>query len=1214
MQTLTIDNLLQGGLRDYTRNLMEPDQFYAAELNKPRRFTFTLQDLAETDFVVPTRGSYVTFMDDRWESRDTGAPDGILFTGYVSDDPKPVLLGMRNGAKVWCYEVTATSEDYLPQIKELPVKTYVNKTRGFIIRDVLATMFRSMAVPPLDTTGVLEGGIERLFQTERTKKFADLVADFAKADNYRYHVLNGRIFYEPQAEELPASSDPAQKLIIDEEDPRYTNAGLQLERVATSIANDITVFGEEEPTTLVNERYVSDGYQGEHQLLFPPYGVTEKILIQDDFSAPTFDSAVWEEVDDELALTGAGDGSYLQLFEGSFNIVGGPGPANPDFDEYYYLRSRKGIELSGIIEFRDGEWFFPPAATGGGVVGGLFTQEDMFFSNCFSGWWMDMGGAAGIVQPLINGNVIGANPQAATVKILNLDFHYILRRRFEFDIPVGLPVLRRGPLGTDIVFGEVNRVNGCYVTYTVEEIDTTDPENVVTTKTDLYTARIENVPEFVLYAPVVTFDLHAVCNFVKVHRPQQVRVEVDGVGIRLGDFIDGGFATIRKEENRATLNWYAVPTGVEVPPDIIVGAGTPYALWRLGDASNYVADTGATQVYPMLQNGGVSNVTGAPGTNDQAKHFDGTGFMSGPYPGGGTFAGGFPVPFSITAWIRTSAATGAIFSNVPIGTSGHLGFAISNGRLMAILEYPESALISSYPINDGQWHHVAWTHDATVFTPGASILYIDGVASGTSTQIYGTPQIGGAWYIGFDNSYWTSLGGVNIASVMVGDLDEVAIWNSALSPEQVRGLFVTSTSSGGGGNGGVPSPAYNPQTGVTIPPQGSIIDITYYRAEKSKARVKNNTSILNERAKFGDDGIRQLTVLDDEVFPVPRTSEECQYYAQAVLADRTEHRYEGTYTFETGERDVTLLTCFPAPGDLIPVDITLPNNERILANLPCTQVESRFIGEGAYQITLSFGPINRFEEAQRKLMLARKSSLDSPEIREQDIMVAEVLDGVGYEFPDNPRDMFISNVTPTTFTVNMNPARVPVLGGYGSGGGEEVNGTLPAGVVGYEVRRDESGFGQGNYVARVASATVTLARGARDKAYFIRPFNNNNVYSRNSAVVRVIAPLSNNIVATGLDGDQDSQRARLFIPLRRNPDIGGFLVRKDNADGAVLYHGDGVTHRSVVAGATVIVESNQISLTVPNNGALTVYVLVYNLLNEFGPGTTFTITRAAPTT
>jgi hypothetical protein len=1206
-QSITIDNKLYGGLQDYTRNLMDADQFYQHENNRPATFSFVLQDLGDPDFIVPSRGSYVTFEDNRFESRDEGVPDGILFTGYISDDPEPVFLGVHGSESVWEYRMVATSEDYLPQLKQLPSKIYVNKTRGFIIRDVVEQMFVNADVVPLDTSGVRDGGIERLYQTDTNKKFADMLADFAKADAFRYRVLNGKLFYEPEAEILPGSSDPQVKLVIDSEDPRYTPSNIQLERVATSITNDVTVLGEQEPTTLVQEHYVSDGYQGEHRLFYTPYGVQEKTLVDDDFTAPSFDTSIWQEEDDAQALTGVGDGSYLQMFEGAFNIVGGAGTAEaPEV----WLRSRRGIEMSGIIEFRDCEIYFAAGSTGSGIVGGLFSDELMRLSDCVSGWNVDLDSSQ--LGVIIGGEAIES--AVPVTLVLDDNHHYILRRRFEFDAPIGNPTSRRGPRETEVVFGEEPRAVNGWVTYTVEVQDITDPQNVVISKNEIYNARIESVPEFVLYAPIVSYNLHAVMNFCKVWKPQQVRLEVNGITVPLGDFIDGGVATILTDENGSFLKWYSIPASTPTPSDPIVPPSvTPFAHWKLGDGGTHLLDSGAQGIFPVTQEGSIALTPGAPAnTSDQGRLFPGSGAkLFGPTDGATFFNGNtgcFPIPFSITGWVKTTASDGPIFE-FPSLAFGYVGIYVSNGRISSRLSSPESQISGITVVNDGAWHHFAVVHNAVAFSVGTTSIYVDGVIDGSGDQVVTTPQAAFGWTIGYGNAYWNSLG-TFVETWFSGSLDEIALWSVALTASSVDGLYRTATSQ----TGATPPPAYNPQTGVTIPPQGSKVDITYYRSEQAKARIKSTDSILTERAKFGDDGIRQHTIMPEDVFPVPRSSAECQFLGQAFLADRASHRYEGSYTFETGERDITRLDIAPAPGDLIPCFLSLPNGEKIDTNLHCTRVEVAFAGEGAYSFTLGVGPRNRFDEAQRKLLLARKSSLENPEIKDNETLNYEVLNSTGYSIPDSPKDLLVTNVTPLTFTVNMNPLREAAVGGYGAGGGTEVNGDLPDGVVGYEIRRDDTGWGQVNYVARVSSATFALNRGTRDRAYFVRPFNAQNNYSRQSALVRVISPLSNTLVASGLDGDISADTIRLFIPIDRNPDIGGWLVQKNNADGAVLYQGDGVNHRTIVSGAIVLVESGRVTLSLPiSTGATTVRVLVYNILGEFGPETLFTITRAAPT-
>jgi hypothetical protein len=1189
-QKISIENKLYGGYIDYTPNLIPHDQFYNHENNKPATFQFQLQDIGNPDFIVPSRGAYVTFEDNRFESRDEGVPDGVLFTGYIVDDPEPIFLGVNNGNDVFAYKVSCTSEEYLPQIKSLPSKIYVNKTRGFIIRDIVTEMFRNADIMPLDVSGVRDGGVERLYQVDPNKKFADMCAEFAKADAFRYRCLDGKLFYEPEAELLPGSSDPLVKLYIDREDPRFTPSNLLLERVATSIVNDVTVYGEDEPTTLVNERFVSDGYQGAFRLIHKPFGVTETVLVDDSFTSPNFDTSLWDEEDDDLAGTGQGDGSYLQMFEGAFNIVGGAGTETaPEV----WLRSRRGIELSGIIEFRDGEFYFPPGATGSGLIGGLFDDENMLLANCLSGWMMNAS-----AETLVS-VIEGALTTTSYAMDNNPNYHYILRRRFEFDIPVGLPTVRRGPRGSTVVFGEnaAERINGCLVTHSVERIDITDPQNVITAKSDILTTRIEAIPEFVLFAPVVSYSLHAVMNYCKIYRPQQIKVKVNGETIKIGDFLDGGLAAVQVDtDGRASLAWYAIPTSIPDPGITITPpSGEPFIFYKLGDPGEFINDSGDSAAFPMQADSGVGVAPSLqPNSDDAAREFFGAGSITGPRSGG-AFLSPFPNPFSITGWFKTTTSDGPIYEFNSQAFS-YVGVYITNGRLSSRLQAPENELQSVAVVNDGVKHHFA-----IVFTGGTTKIYIDGVLDTQGPQSH-NPIAAATWSIGYGNPRWDSLGSIHIPAYFTGIIDEIGVWNEALSVAQVDGLYRvshTSTGNGGGGGSGTPPPIYNPQTGVTIPPQGSIVDISYYRSEPARSRIKSTESIRSERGRFGDDGIRQHIILKDDIFPSPRTTDECQFLAQAFLADRATLRYEGSYAFETGERDITRLDIMPAPGDMIPCYIELGNGEKIDTDLHCTSVSTQFIGESAYLISLSVGPRNRFDDAQRKLLLSRRSSIENPEIRESEILIAEVLNTTGYSIPADPQYAVIANVTSFTFTVSMNQDPT-------------INNDLPEGVVGYEIRRDDSGWGQGNYVARVSSSSFTLDRGARDKHYFIRPFNLSNQYSNHSALVRVIWPLNNSIPVGTLDGDLSAEGIRLYIPIDRNPDIGGWLVQKDDTDGPILYHGNGIDHRTLVIGAMVLIESGKVTITFPySTGAFTVFVKVYNILGELGPGTSFTITRAA---
>ncbi|YCM42853.1 LamG domain-containing protein [Verrucomicrobiaceae bacterium 227] len=74
---------------------------------------------------------------------------------------------------------------------------------------------------------------------------------------------------------------------------------------------------------------------------------------------------------------------------------------------------------------------------------------------------------------------------------------------------------------------------------------------------------------------------------------------------------------------------------------------------------------------------------------------------------------------------------------------------------------------------DGSWHHVAVTHDSL----GDITMYIDGVAAGTV----------GTWALGNGSGLALQIGGNPQAANRGwdGNIDDVALWDRALSPEEV---------------------------------------------------------------------------------------------------------------------------------------------------------------------------------------------------------------------------------------------------------------------------------------------------------------------------------------------------------------------------------------------------------------------------------------------
>jgi len=154
--------------------------------------------------------------------------------------------------------------------------------------------------------------------------------------------------------------------------------------------------------------------------------------------------------------------------------------------------------------------------------------------------------------------------------------------------------------------------------------------------------------------------------------------------------------------------------------------------------------------------------------------------------------------YSISAWFRTNTAgNGVILQNRGSGAGNSITLGIGNnpggcaaGRISYGLDsntiYIGRCTNSTY--NDNAWHHVIGVWDGTsgvAVASGQFTIYVDGAAVATSAVSVGTAP----------NAPISGLGNTLIARHdawavnYAGSLDEIAIWNRALSATEVQQIY-----------------------------------------------------------------------------------------------------------------------------------------------------------------------------------------------------------------------------------------------------------------------------------------------------------------------------------------------------------------------------------------------------------------------------------------
>lgn len=221
-----------------------------------------------------------------------------------------------------------------------------------------------------------------------------------------------------------------------------------------------------------------------------------------------------------------------------------------------------------------------------------------------------------------------------------------------------------------------------------------------------------------------------------------------------------------------------------------VSADRPYAWYRLAEG------TGATTAVDSSGQGRSGSYVGGvtlqsadalPGETNAAVSLDGsTGYVSGA-------AQNNPTVFTVEAWFRTTVPRGRIigFGNAVTGVSTQRDrhvYMRTDGRLTFGV-YPGAfrSITSPGRYDDGRWHHVAASLTAA---PGSNVgmrLYMDGVEVAGDPATTTAESYDGYWRAGFDRlSSWPGAGTTDADYYVSGGLDEVAVYDKALTAAQIR--------------------------------------------------------------------------------------------------------------------------------------------------------------------------------------------------------------------------------------------------------------------------------------------------------------------------------------------------------------------------------------------------------------------------------------------
>jgi hypothetical protein len=458
---LTIDNLDGNGAIDYSAVLSAKQPITVArKLNAPSLCSFGLV-IAGAAPETPLRNGRVIVTDSNGV---------VLFTGYVASEPARELAGAGTAGAVHSLLLSAVSDEVLLDWQSVPqTRATSGQTLGQLVSTLTArvdpTRLTVAAPPTTPTVGH--------FLPDAGKSWSQNTAELASMARFAYSALSGGVTLAPVGNVTHTLSETAGTL---------QTAALQASMVRT-LANDVTVCGEEEPAAYVTEIFQGDGVTVLFDLSRLPYFPTSshsKPLV-DLFQGPEINPVLWQVVD---------QGAYISLTSAGLTFDGGNG-----IDGQTTVAAIDPLEIGGALVIEAGGVQF--GALTAGILSGLYTGS-VNAANCFAGFQVGQVAGATVVAPLVQGVVSGST------------FSPVAGHQYTLRIRTYCKEVQR-VLAAYYALGDSGEVSyggssiACGANVLIEVQDTTIGATDVSTV--LYDGFVPNAPALAAYAPVNSTNL-----------------------------------------------------------------------------------------------------------------------------------------------------------------------------------------------------------------------------------------------------------------------------------------------------------------------------------------------------------------------------------------------------------------------------------------------------------------------------------------------------------------------------------------------------------------------------------------------------------------------------------------------------------------------------------------------------------------------------------
>jgi hypothetical protein len=217
------------------------------------------------------------------------------------------------------------------------------------------------------------------------------------------------------------------------------------------------------------------------------------------------------------------------------------------------------------------------------------------------------------------------------------------------------------------------------------------------------------------------------------------------------------------------------------------------AYWRLGEISGTTAREEIGSFHGTISGAVTPNQPGALSDGNRAMTFNPAGAADGyiTVPVGSYSAVGTG-PATLEAWIRVrSIAPSVYLATAHLNATGLIAYVSTPSNLRVRCYGPASIVaepnVSVPALLDGNWHHVV--HVLRRGSPNDTIeTWVDGTLMNSLTFATG---------VNFTSVNPTFIGASLAANEFLGDIDECALYKTALTPAQIANHYAAASQSGG---------------------------------------------------------------------------------------------------------------------------------------------------------------------------------------------------------------------------------------------------------------------------------------------------------------------------------------------------------------------------------------------------------------------------------